>query len=118
MIRSMDVSLYRFFTRRPPIPSRMFRARSLCFLWAETSAAGQEPAKTIICDSAMARYRFYFLTSSGRIAGTQRGEFDDDHQAAILAEGFLRAAEPVVEAVEAWQHLRQAFKLRRNDKSR
>ena len=51
----------------------------------------------------MPRYRFHLLTSGGRLSHTARSEFDNDDHAVVFADGLLRAAEPQVTSVEAWQ---------------
>lgn len=66
----------------------------------------------------MPQYRFYFLSPVGRISGRQHGEFDNDQDAAIFADGLLRAADLPITSVEGWQQPALAFRLLREGKTR
>ena len=61
----------------------------------------------------MPRYRFHLLTANGRLSHTPHSEFDNDDHAVVFADGLLRAAEPQVTSVEAWQETNLLFRSER-----
>ncbi len=63
----------------------------------------------------MPRYRFHLLTSNGRLSHTPHSDFDNDDHATLFADGVLRAAEPQVTSVEAWQGTDLLFKRERRE---